>query len=335
MPIRLAAALAGAVLLASSAAHAQADMPGSADHPDIPRIAGSRIVAFARSDYGEGVFHGSTANRSLNEERAEGALTRIVYQGGDGLSPLGALRNYQAALAELGDVEEVFTCRGNECFRNLGGAFIWAENRRIPTVLEVEKYLYHQPYYYQDQVYWYGKVHGDAAEYVVSVYAATRSSDDNFVDDRADLQTGDTLVHLDIVEQEAFTPTLEVVDAGEIAEGIAQKGHVALYGIYFDTGSDALDSESRAAIDEIVTALQNDPGLSVYVVGHTDNVGSVEDNRALSERRAASVVRALVSEHGIDAGRLAPLGAGLAAPVASNDTEDGRALNRRVELVKR
>jgi outer membrane protein OmpA-like peptidoglycan-associated protein len=73
----------------------------------------------------------------------------------------------------------------------------------------------------------------------------------------------------------------------------------------------------------------------VWVVGHTDYVGSADTNVALSLARAKAVVQALVQKYGIDAARLAPFGAGPYAPVATNDTEDGRAKNRRVELVKR
>ena len=77
-----------------------------------------------------------------------------------------------------------------------------------------------------------------------------------------------------------------------------------------------------------------DPSLRVYVVGHTDDVGALEYNKDLSVRRAQTVVATLV-ERGIDNQRLTPIGVGPAAPVGSNESDDGRALNRRVELVKR
>jgi len=80
--------------------------------------------------------------------------------------------------------------------------------------------------------------------------------------------------------------------------------------------------------------LKANPTLKVYVVGHTDNVGVLAANIDLSKRRAASVVDALTTQYGISASRLQPYGDGPYAPIASNDAEDGRALNRRVELVK-
>lgn len=84
----------------------------------------------------------------------------------------------------------------------------------------------------------------------------------------------------------------------------------------------------------MVEYLQGAPETGVYVVGHTDGVGGLDDNMELSRRRAEAVVEALVG-HGIEAARLTALGVGPAAPVASNATEEGRARNRRVELVVR
>ena len=95
-----------------------------------------------------------------------------------------------------------------------------------------------------------------------------------------------------------------------------------------------LKPESDAAVAEIAKMLQADPALKVYVVGHTDNVASLDLNMKLSQARADSVVQALVAKHGIAAARLTGRGVGPLCPVASNDAEDGRAKNRRVELVK-
>ena len=100
------------------------------------------------------------------------------------------------------------------------------------------------------------------------------------------------------------------------------------------TGKTDIKPESAAAIGEVAKMLQADAGLKVFVVGHTDTVGSVESNQKLSQGRAEAVMQALVKEHGIAAARLRAFGAGPFAPVSSNDTEDGRARNRRVDLVK-
>ena len=120
-----------------------------------------------------------------------------------------------------------------------------------------------------------------------------------------------------------------------MAKDISATGHFAVYGIYFDTDKAEVKPESEPALAEMAKLLKNNPGLSVFIVGHTDNTGAFEHNMKLSLDRAASVVNALVSRHGMAAPRLKAVGDGPTAPVASNDSEEGRAKNRRVELVKR
>jgi outer membrane protein OmpA-like peptidoglycan-associated protein len=136
-----------------------------------------------------------------------------------------------------------------------------------------------------------------------------------------------------IVERNAMNQTIEA-NAAALSNDIKTTGHVALYGIYFDTGKSLLKPESQQAIGEIAKLLKAEAALNLYVVGHTDNVGGLESNMKLSQDRAEAVVQALVRDHGIAAARLKSFGAGPYAPVASNDTEDGKAKNRRVELVK-
>jgi len=123
-------------------------------------------------------------------------------------------------------------------------------------------------------------------------------------------------------------------DAKAFSNDIRTTGHAAVYGIYFDTAKSSIKPESAQAIAEIAKLLKSDPGLKIHVVGHTDNVGGVDGNIKLSQSRAEAVIQALVQTHGISAARLRPFGCGQFAPVMSNDTEDGRAKNRRVELVK-
>jgi OmpA-OmpF porin, OOP family len=138
---------------------------------------------------------------------------------------------------------------------------------------------------------------------------------------------------LTIIEKEPMKQEV-TVDAAAMASSIADSGSVAIYGIYFDTAKSDLKPESDPAIDEIVKLLTGHPELKVYIVGHTDMVGDTASNVKLSQARAQAVVSALVSKHGIAAGRLIAFGAGPYAPVATNKTDEGRARNRRVELVE-
>lgn len=144
---------------------------------------------------------------------------------------------------------------------------------------------------------------------------------------------GNGKIWLRVVEKKAMEQTI-VADATAMSNDIRATGHAAIYGIYFDTGKATIKPESAQAIGEIAKLLKADPGLKVFVVGHTDNQGGVDSNIKLSQDRGEAVLQTLVRDQGIAAARLRSYGCGLYAPVASNDSEDGRAKNRRVELVK-
>jgi outer membrane protein OmpA-like peptidoglycan-associated protein len=136
-----------------------------------------------------------------------------------------------------------------------------------------------------------------------------------------------------IVEKEAMKQEV-VADATALGNDINTTGHVSVYGIYFDTGKSEVKPESDAALKEIAKLLKNDGALKLYVVGHTDNVGNFESNMKLSIDRADAVAKALSAKYAIAAARLKPQGVASLSPVISNDTEEGKAKNRRVELVK-
>lgn len=125
-----------------------------------------------------------------------------------------------------------------------------------------------------------------------------------------------------------------VADAAALASGLNAEGKIAVYGIHFDTGKAELKPDSEPALVEMAKLLKAQPALKLYVVGHTDNVASLDLNVKLSQARAEAVVQALVTKLGIAAVRLSGYGVGPLVPVASNDAEAGRARNRRVELVK-
>jgi outer membrane protein OmpA-like peptidoglycan-associated protein len=294
----------------------------------LPRVEGTIIRAYEHSPFDEGVFLVGVEDKKLQKTTVEGKLTRIVYIGTNEHSTLALLRNYQSALADLGEVEEKYSCRNNECPRYLPRSFTWTRSRP-KTDIQNPDYIYGVNAVgvpmYTDQLYYYGVVTTGESRFHVSLYSA-KFTDGQF--------NGRASVHLEISEEAGFEPTLVFVSAEEMSSAINTEGHVALYGIYFDFDSAQLKAESAPTLLEIAKSLGTNLDLKLYVVGHTDNKGSFDYNQSLSERRAQSVVTALVHDHGIGAGRLMPVGAGVIAPIASNDTEAGRALNRRVELVK-
>lgn len=139
-------------------------------------------------------------------------------------------------------------------------------------------------------------------------------------------------VNLVVLEEKAMEQKVKLISASDMAAQIGKEGHVALH-VNFDTDSDAIRPDSRPIVQEIARLLRTDAQLKLKVEGHTDNSGDPAHNRTLSSQRAQSVVHAVAAQ-GIDAGRMQAVGLGADRPVADNGTEEGRALNRRVELVK-
>jgi len=138
-----------------------------------------------------------------------------------------------------------------------------------------------------------------------------------------------------IVAEKAGMEQQVTADADAWKSDIGATGHAAVYGIYFDTDQSVVKPQSEPALQEIAKLLQKEPKLNIRVVGHTDSTGDLAHNMTLSEARAKAVVEALTTKHAVAAARLTAHGVGPMAPVASNDTEEGRAKNRRVELVKK
>jgi outer membrane protein OmpA-like peptidoglycan-associated protein len=120
----------------------------------------------------------------------------------------------------------------------------------------------------------------------------------------------------------------------EIATALEQSGRVDVYGIYFDLASATIKPESAPVLKEIADVLKTNAEWAISVEGHTDNIGSSASNLDLSRRRAAAVKDALVARHGVSSNRLTTAGYGASRPKETNSTLEGRARNRRVELVR-
>jgi outer membrane protein OmpA-like peptidoglycan-associated protein len=129
-----------------------------------------------------------------------------------------------------------------------------------------------------------------------------------------------------------MTEMEQEIQAADIFKKLSTEGHIALY-INFETGKSDIKSESQKVIDEMAEMLKNNASLKVSIEGHTDNVGTPAANKTLSESRAKAVLNALVAK-GIDKARLSSKGWGQEKPIEDNKTDDGKAKNRRVEIVK-
>ena len=163
------------------------------------------------------------------------------------------------------------------------------------------------------------KANYNGKELWIYVNANTYSADlDNY---------GIISIEVDAMKQE--------VSALDIKGSIASQGKIALYGILFDTGKSEIRPESEKAINSVATFLKENQEISIYIIGHTDNAGDYAMNLKLSKSRGESVKNFLVLKHNISATRLTSDGVGPLCPVTTNDTGEGRTLNRRVELVKK
>jgi OOP family OmpA-OmpF porin len=139
-------------------------------------------------------------------------------------------------------------------------------------------------------------------------------------------------MRLTVIDVSAMEQKVEV-SAGEMLEALNRDGFIALRGILFDSGKDLIKPESEPLLREVLGLLNGTPALRLSIDGHTDNVGNPSANLALSKRRAEAVRNWLVGQ-GVSANRLSAQGFGDTRPVADNRAEEGRARNRRVELVK-
>lgn len=164
----------------------------------------------------------------------------------------------------------------------------------------------------------------------VSVMKANRNGVEVWAEIQASTTRAGRIYFMHIVEREAMQ---QVIKADAMGAAIDKDGFVAL-DIHFDTGKADILPESKPTVDEIAVLLKQRPAMKAGIEGHTDNTGNPAANKALSEARAKSVTAALVAA-GIDASRLTPAGFGQERPIADNRTGEGRAKNRRVEVVKK
>ncbi|QCS61955.1 DUF4892 domain-containing protein [Achromobacter denitrificans] len=308
--------LSAALMAAALPAHAE-DVAGSKDHPMVGRFSGAEINTYQQLDYNEAMLPDRAVPKESEAQALalEGKVTRIGYRIEGGKSALQVYRNYQDTL-RAGGFKTVFECKGDE---QCGGDF-------------------------QSFVFNSGKVRrlgeGDAVfggKYYVALAKKEAPSGDvyAFLDVMQDESNKRTPVFLMVVEAKAMqTGQVSLPDATAMQKALTESGKVAVYGVYFDTDRADVKAESKAALDEMGKLLQADPALKVYIVGHTDNQGSLARNMDLSQKRADAVAKALAESYRIPASRLSAKGVASLAPVASNDVEEGRAKNRRVELVK-
>ena len=306
----MAAAFLAAFMTAAVAAQDK-DIDGSKDHPLVSRYPGLVISAYTFAEFDEFTLPLGkvTDDKPAKTQHLEGKITRIGYDAPAGRSILEIYRNYESALKKAG-FEILWACVNNEGCGNGGPTLYAAKGSDDWSWGAGQRYLSAKASRPEGDVY-------------VSLHIGQWSN----------LDRGSSLV-LYVVEVKRMEGDLVKVDAAALASDIGKTGHSAVYGIYFDTGKADVKPESDDALKEIAKLLSQNAQLKLLVVGHTDSVGALASNMDLSKRRADAVVQVLTAKYGVAAARLTGQGAGPLAPVASNKSEEGRAKNRRVELVE-
>ncbi|MGM9482189.1 OmpA family protein [Roseateles sp. NT4] len=338
-PIR-AALLASLILCTAAFADApKTDVAKSADHPVLKRFTGSVLAGYAQQDWEQRNFPDARGvsktenDKFANPVSVEGKVTRLFYLAPLGKSPLEVYRNYQQALTAAGFkvtwqceseaqgcTTAYFALEGSERAKGMRwaeGNLPAADGAHAGAAWNLEMALSHE----QARMTVGTLTSGGRTLYLLLFTSMAENE-----------YTHRAATYVEIVEPKAMPTGQVMVDAKAIGAGLQAEGRIALYGLLFDTGKTDVKPESAAQLDQMVAVLKAQPALKVFIVGHTDNVGGVDANLKLSQGRAQAVIAAL-TQRGIAANRLLPHGNAGFAPVASNAGEDGRAKNRRVEMV--
>lgn len=170
---------------------------------------------------------------------------------------------------------------------------------------------------------------GYGGEHVKCYVLRTKDKGNIYVQYTADNATG----KLNILQEGQLKQTIKKVTADEIVKDLTEKGKSILY-INFDVDKSQVNTDGKETVQQIAEALKKDQSLKISIEGHTDNTGDATHNKKLSNDRAHEVLKSLVA-HGIEQSRLSAKGFGAENPLVANDSEQNKAKNRRVELVKK
>ncbi|CAN5383465.1 OmpA family protein [soil metagenome] len=295
-----------------------ADKQGAKDYPSITRFTGSEIVDYQVVDFDEATLVGKAIAKSPIPADAllkvEGKVTRIAYRMPAGKTAVEVMRNYEQALGS--GYTTVFKCAANDCGDELAG-YVGNGGAIIPSGWDAT-------FHTEKNRYWLARRSAPEGDRYVLLYVMESGNNNP------------TSVYQEVVDVKPMQGgQVSVIDAASLKRGLDSEGKIAVYGIYFDNGQAVVKPDSKPTLDEMAKLLATTPALKVYIVGHTDNVGTLAANLDLSQQRADAVVKALTTTYKVVGDRLVAKGVASLAPVASNADDAGRARNRRVELVVR
>jgi OOP family OmpA-OmpF porin len=331
-----------------------ADVVDAKDYPQLKRFKDSDLISYETKTYDEYLVPLDNYNMEANTfnklEKIEGKVSRYVYRIPAGRSSLEAIRYYEDAL-EDSNITKIFELTPDQ-FKNenkFEDKFFMQNKTDISNLMSPLTEGTQVPRYIAAQ----SNNKTTDKSTTVSILAVERINELSWTkpemkDPKKEaiaLNAGETLVAVDIIESgyhpvaSQLAPTPPVIstdtpDADSMAKQLDATGKIDIYGIYFDINKTTIKAESAPTLEEVAKLMKQNPNLSLKIGGHTDSTGPVEHNLELSEGRAEAVMNQLVKKYGVEKTRLQSEGFGDSKPVASNDTEEGRSKNRRVELSK-
>ncbi|MFL5294782.1 MAG: OmpA family protein [Phenylobacterium sp.] len=306
------------------------DIPGTSTPAFLKRYQGSKIIAYVSRSFDTYTLHTGTRDAQKTSPM-EGAITRIVYRVPAGHTALELLRNYEETFKDAGFVMtgEYLPCQGAWVE---GAIYLSLATPQIGNPLGQNATV--EPVACSFSALGKRNNQPVGAQVAVVEKHAILSVPDPSGKPPMVFKDGEIIAIVDLVTGKPVKIDMVSVKAADMADALATKGVVDLYGVYFDTDKTAVKPDSKATLDEVASLLKIDRSLRLEISGHTDNAGSPDHNLKLSQGRAQAVVQTLVTQYGIDAGRLVAKGYGDTKPVAANNSPADMAKNRRVELRK-
>lgn len=309
------------VLAVSTSAQEQKDIAGAKDNPLISRLKGSYVGYYNVSKWDTYILPISKIvkiggqNAWEKKLQLEGEVVRIQYTTAKENNAAFVYMNYLNALRKA-NWEVLFGGKGQDELGNI--CYEWQFSMFQEGLRLGRKFGGKYDFRGRDFAYLAARYRENDTLHYVMLYIAEK---DNF-----------TMINQDIIKVK--NPDVGLVTAKLLTEEIDRNGHVALDGIFFETGKSILTDKSTAALKNISDYLKNNKNKKFFIVGHTDNVGDFSSNMALSENRAIAVRNELVANYGINPEQIKAFGVANLAPVSSNNNEEGKSRNRRVEIVE-
>lgn len=307
--------LATIALMISTSLFAQrtTDIEGGKDYSLVSRFSGSIMEYYQLNNF-DRYYMLSLKDNKLDKYEIDGKVTRIQYSSQEEHSVFEIYKSYENALKDAG-FEILLTLDKTNCGVNLSEQLYNGEFHGL-NALTAKESLGNN---YRDGEFTYlsAKKKIDGKNVYVVVYVTKWNS---------------PLITFDAIEVKSMDKGL--VSVKDLETGLLENGHIAIYNILFDTGKSGIKIESTEALKNIAEFLNGHPAKKFLIIGHTDNSGNFDANLKLSKDRADAVMNELVTKYSVKTEQLKAYGDGSTAPIASNSTDNGKAKNRRVEIVE-